>query len=85
MSTPELDWTFGPAPAADDEPAPNTAPRRPRSNPRAALRLSRRTWLLVGAVALLALGLTVALPLTQNARNRPGDHASQQSGRGGDC
>jgi hypothetical protein len=70
MSTPDLDWTFGPAPAADDEPPPNTAPRRPRPNSRAALRLSRRTWLLLGAVAVLALGLTVALPLIQNARSR---------------
>lgn len=69
MSTPDLDWTFGPAPAAD-EPPPKAAPRRPRPSPAAAQRLSRRTWLLLGAVAVLALALALALPRLEAARTR---------------
>src|SRR6266487_461990 len=69
MSTPPIDWTFGPAPSAD-EPPPNSAPRRPRASPMAARRLSRRTWLLLGAVGVLAVALTVTLPLLESARAR---------------
>ena len=68
MAHPDLDWTFGPAPSAND-PAPNTPPRRPpQPNPAAALRLSRRTWLLLGAMTLAALALTIALPRFEEAR-----------------
>src|SRR5258706_16203301 len=70
MPNPQIDWTFGPAPAADDAPAADSAPRRPRASPSAARRLSRRTWLLLGAVGVLAVALTVALPLVENARAR---------------
>ena len=70
MSTPDLDWTFAPAPW-DDEPTPSGAPRRPRfPGPRAAWRLSRRTWLLLAALAALAVALTVAVPKVQNSRDR---------------
>ena len=69
MPAPDLDWTFGPAPAAD-EPPPPPAPHRKLPSPGAARRLSRRTWLLLGAVAVLAVALIVALPLTENARIR---------------
>ncbi len=70
MVNPDLDWTFGPAPAADD-PAPNTPPRRPaRPNPAAALRLSRRTWLLLGAVTVAALAILLLLPRYELARTQ---------------
>jgi WD40-like Beta Propeller Repeat len=69
MSSPDLDWTFGPAPSADDPP-PNSVPRRSRPSPGAAQRLSRRTWLLLGAVGVLAVTLTLALPLIETARAR---------------
>src|SRR5579859_1948796 len=69
MPSPELDWTFGPAPSADD-PLPASAPRRPRASPGAAQRLSRRTWLLLGAVGVVGVVLTAALPLIETARAR---------------
>jgi hypothetical protein len=69
MSTPRLDWTFGPAPGADEN-LPSAAPRRPGPSSRAAVRLSRRMWLVLGALAALALALTVALPAVENARTR---------------
>src|SRR5258708_30993883 len=69
MSTPPIDWTFGPAPSAD-APPPKTAPRRPRASPAAARRLWRRTWLLLGAVGVVAVAVTLALPLIETARAR---------------
>jgi type II secretory pathway pseudopilin PulG len=70
MSAPQVDWTFGPAPSADEPPPPAPVARPPRPGPAAALRLSRRTWLLLGALVVLAVALTVALPALQNARDR---------------
>ena len=70
MANPDLDWTFDPAPDADDPP-PNMLPRRPaRPNPAAALKLSRRTWLLLGAVTLAALAIIVLLPRFELARTQ---------------
>jgi len=69
MPTPDLDWTFGPAPSAY-EPPPANAPRRPRPSLAAANRLSRRTWLLLGAVGVLAVALTASFPLIETARAR---------------
>src|SRR5258706_12965450 len=70
MANPDLDWTFGPAPSADD-PAPNTPPRRPGwAAKAAALQLSRRTWLLLGSVAVAALALVIGLPRYELARTQ---------------
>ena len=69
MPAPDLDWTFGPAPAAD-EPPPNPAPHGKLPSPGAARRLSRRTWLLLGALGVLAVALTAVLPLIATARDR---------------
>jgi hypothetical protein len=71
MSDPDLlDWTISDAPAHDEAPDRPPAPA-PRPRLTAHLRrVSRRAWLLLGAVVVLVVGLTAALPFVETLRQR---------------